>query len=105
MLPAKNSFQKGLVISEILMLNIEFWCSLLNYLLKQTISLQFFKGSLPQDLPSPLLNTFNQIILSIVAVCLRFYATASRAEVHSEPCQASKMKRVFFQKKLTVFSR
>ena len=80
------------------MLNIEFWCSLLNYLLKQTISLQFFKGSLPQDLLSPLLNTFNQIILSIVAVCLRFYARASRAEVYSEPCQASKMKRFFFKK-------
>ena len=32
-------------------------------LLKQTISLKFFKGCLPQILLGPLLNTFSQIIL------------------------------------------
>ena len=29
--------------------------------LKQTISLQFFKGCLPQNLLSPLLNTLSQV--------------------------------------------
>ena len=31
--------------------------------LKQTISLQFFKGCLPQNLLSPLLNTLSQVRL------------------------------------------